>query len=281
MSDRLESAPRPEISLTPTEGWHCLHVFYRFDRMRFRTLGPAERADGCREFCDLLSPGREGGPVRMQTFLVMGHKADFGIMMLDPDPLKLDAVHQDLLYGSLGPAICPVWSFVSLTEVSEYLPDEQRYAHRLEEEGLKRGEEEFERRLAQYSKRLEYMRRQRLEPDLPSWPAYCFYPMNKRRQPEANWFLLDFATRERLMAEHGESGIAFAGKVTQLVTVGIGLEDWEWGVSLWARNPQFLKDIVYRMRYDEASAKYAEFGPFYSGYLMPPREILDRCRIRE
>ena len=83
------------------------------------------------------------------------------------------------------------------------------------------------------------------------------------------------------MAEHGESGIAFAGKVTQLVTVGIGLEDWEWGVSLWARNPQFLRDIVYRMRYDEASAKYAEFGPFYSGYLMSAGEILERCRIQE
>ncbi len=280
MSDSRESSPRPEISLSPTEGRHCLHVFYRFDRKQLRTLGPAERMDGCRHFCDLLVKGQDAaGPAAMQTFLVMGHKADFGIMMLDSDPMRLDAVHQELLNGSLGPAINPVWSFVSMTEVSEYLPDEQRYAQRLEEEGLKRGEEEFQRRLSQYVKRLEIMRRQRLYPDIPSWPAFCFYPMNKRRLPDANWFLLDFETRERLMAEHGESGIAFAGKVTQLVTVGIGLEDWEWGVSLWARNPQFLKDIVYRMRYDEASAKYAEFGPFYSGYLVPPAEILRRCRI--
>jgi len=103
--------------------------------------------------------------------------------------------------------------------------------------------------------------------------------MNKRRLPEANWFLLDFEQRDRLMREHGETGLKFAGRVTQLVTVGIGLDDWEWGVTLWARNPQFLKDIVYRMRFDEASARYAEFGPFYSGYQATPQQILSQCRV--
>ena len=88
--------------------------------------------------------------------------------------------------------------------------------------------------------------------------------MNKRRDPEANWFLLDFAERERMMAEHGESGMKFAGKVTQLITVALGLDDWEWGVTLWGRNAEHLKDIVYRMRFDEASARYAQFGSFYT-----------------
>ncbi len=103
--------------------------------------------------------------------------------------------------------------------------------------------------------------------------------MNKRRDPGANWFLLDFAERERLMREHGETGLKFAGKVTQLVTVGLGLDDWEWGVTLWARNHELLKDIVYRMRYDEASARYAQFGPFYVGYLAGAAEILQHCRV--
>ena len=81
------------------------------------------------------------------------------------------------------------------------------------------------------------------------------------------------------MIEHARSGMAFAGKVSQLITVGLGVEDWEWGVTLWAANPEYLKEIVYRMRFDEASARYAEFGPFYTGYVATPAEILAHCQI--
>jgi chlorite dismutase len=82
-----------------------------------------------------------------------------------------------------------------------------------------------------------------------------------------------------MMAEHAQSGMAFAGKVTQLVTASVGLDDWEWGVTLWARNPQFLKDIVYTMRFDSASARFGQFGPFYVGYLASPEAILEHCSI--
>ena len=123
------------------------------------------------------------------------------------------------------------------------------------------------------------MNRQRLTPDFPAWPASCFYPMNKKRKVGENWFLMPYAERNKMMAEHAKSGMAFAGKVSQLITVGLGLDDWEWGVTLWGANPQFLKDIVYRMRFDEASARYAEFGPFYTSYIMSPAEMLDHCRI--
>ena len=123
------------------------------------------------------------------------------------------------------------------------------------------------------------MRRQRLTPDFRPCPAMCFYPMNKKRKVGENWFLLDFEERNRQMAEHGRTGMTFAGKVTQLITVGIGLEDWEWGVTLWARNPEFLKDIVYRMRFDEASARYAEFGPFYTSYIATAEKMLEHCRV--
>ena len=81
------------------------------------------------------------------------------------------------------------------------------------------------------------------------------------------------------MTEHGRSGMQFAGRVTQLITVSVGLDDWEWGVTLWARNPEYLKDIVYKMRFDEASAKYAEFGPFYTSYISTAEEMLAHCRI--
>jgi chlorite dismutase len=103
--------------------------------------------------------------------------------------------------------------------------------------------------------------------------------MNKIRDPHANWFTLDVAERNRLMAEHGRTGMTFGGRVTQLITVSVGLDDWEWGVTLWARNPEFLKEIVYRMRFDEASAKYAQFGPFYTSYVMTPAKMLEHCRV--
>jgi chlorite dismutase len=103
--------------------------------------------------------------------------------------------------------------------------------------------------------------------------------MNKKRKVGENWFTLEFAQRNRLMAEHARSGMAFAGKVTQLITVAVGLDDWEWGVTLWAQNPEYLKDIVYRMRFDEASARYAEFGPFYVSYQAPAKEILAHCQV--
>lgn len=130
-----------------------------------------------------------------------------------------------------------------------------------------------------YSAREPMMRKQRLTPDLPPWPSTCFYPMNKKRKVGENWFMVPFSERNRLMAEHARSGMQFAGKVTQLITVGVGYEDWEWGVTLWARNPEFLKDIVYRMRFDEASARYAEFGPFYTSYVCSPAEMLKHCQV--
>jgi chlorite dismutase len=275
----MSSDPRPEISLKPESGWHCAHLFYRFDRARLRSLGPSELGDGCREFAEVLDPNQPGGPARLQTLLVSGHKADFGIMALDPDPLLVDGVHQRIMSGPLGPVLAPVWSFVSITEVSEYLPTPEQYGKRLAAEGVDVDAEEHQKKLGQYQRRWAIMVRQRLKPDLPAWPAVCFYPMNKKREVGENWFLLGFSDRARLMAEHGESGMQFAGRVSQLVTVGIGLDDWEWGVTLWARNPEFLKEIVYRMRFDEASARYAQFGPFYVGYLTPAADILKHCRV--
>ncbi len=278
MSDPPVSAVE-EVSLQPVAGWHCRHYFYRFRRSVLRSLGPSELTQGCAEFVATLDPAADGAPARLQTFVVGGHKADFGVLLLDADPLRCDAVHQRLVSGLLGPALRPAWSFVSITEVSEYLPDEQQMGRQLVEQGLDPNGEEYRKRIAQFRRRLKIMHRQRLTPDLPTWPAVCFYPMNRLRIPEANWFLLPFDQRQRMMTEHGQSGMEFAGKVTQMVTAGTGLDDWEWGVTLWAANPQYLKEVVYRMRFDEASARYAQFGPFYSGYVLPAGEILAQCRV--
>lgn len=273
------AAPSTEVSLKPLEGWHCLHSYYRFDRGVLKQLGAAAVQRGCQELVATLDPAAAGQPARLQTSAVAGQKADFGLMILDADPLLVDGVHQRLMAGELGPALVPAYSFVSLTEVSEYVPSVEQYGKRLVEEGETEGSPAYAAKLKAYESREEMMRKQRLTPDLPPWPSTCFYPMNKKREVGENWFTLPFDERNKLMAEHGRSGMKFGGKVTQLITVAVGLDDWEWGVTLWARNPAFLKDIVYTMRFDEASARYAQFGPFYTSYVMAPEQMLRHCRV--
>ena len=268
-----------EVSLKPTEGWHCSHLYYRFDRAQLKLLSAAELSEGTTQFQAALDPAGQGTPARLQTSILSGHKGDFGLMVLDADPLVVDSVHQRLLAGPLGSAIVPTYSFVSVTEVSEYVPSVEQYGKRLVEEGEDPQGPAYAAKLKAYESREVMMKRQRLTPDFPPWPSTCFYPMNKKRKVGENWFLLNFEERSRMMAEHGRSGMTFGGKVTQLITVGLGYDDWEWGVTLWARNPEFLKEIVYRMRFDEASARYAEFGPFYVSYVTTPGKVLEHCHV--
>lgn len=273
------AAALPEPSLIPSAGWHCSHLYYSFQRAVLATL-PAEmiRA-GCEEVVAILDPAGPDAPKRLQTSVVSGHKADFGLMVLDPDPLKIDAVHQRLMASPLGPALVPGYSFVSITELSEYVPTVEQYGQRLIAEGEIAGSATYEAKLKAYAGRLPAMNRQRLTPEFPAWQATCFYPMNKKRVTGENWFLTPFPERNKMMAEHAKSGMEFMGKVSQLITVALGLDDWEWGVTLWARNPEYLTNIVYRMRFDEASARFAEFGPFYVSYIVTPAEMLKHCRV--
>jgi chlorite dismutase len=266
-------------SLVPDEGWHCGHFFYRFDRQVLRQMSHRDLAAGRRDFIGLLDAQNPRPTERLQTSIVSGHKADFGLMLMDPDPLKIDAVHQQLSRSTLGPAISPAYSFVSISEISEYVPTLQQYTERLIRDGEAEGSPSFVAKVDAYRRREPIMRRERLTPDFPDWPVTCFYPMNKKRQVGENWFTLPFEDRNRLMNEHARSGMMFAGKVKQLITVGVGIEDWEWGVTLWAANPKFLTEIVYKMRFDEASARYAEFGPFYTSYIVQPARMLDHCGI--
>jgi len=269
-----------QVSLTPANGgWHCSHLYYSFDRKSLNQFSASERAKGCEQMIMELDPAIGDAPIRLQSSIVNGHKADFGLMMLDPDPLKIDRIHQRLLASPLGPALVPTYSFVSMTEISEYVQSPEQFGERLVAEGMDATSAEYAARVKGYSDRLVEMNRQRLTPDFPAYPATCFYPMNKIRDPHANWFMLPKEERSKMMIEHARSGMAFAGKVSQLITVGVGLEDWEWGVTLWAANPEYLKDIVYRMRFDEASARYAQFGPFIASYVATAQEILEHCQI--
>ncbi len=266
-----------EKTLSPSEGWHCTHIYYEFDRSVLRWTPPEAVAKGREEIEAVLDPNGPHAPERLQTSIVSGHKADFGLMLMDPNPLKIDKVDQMLRNTSLGSAIKATYSFVSISEISEYVPSLEQYGERLVREGEEAGSPAYEAKMKAYAGREPMMRKQRLTPDFPDLPATCFYPMNKKRKVGENWFTLPFSARSEMMNEHARSGMAFAGKVTQLITVGCGLEDWEWGVTLWGASPQYLVEIVYKMRFDEASARYAEFGPFYTSYLASPADMLKHC----
>lgn len=190
----------------------------------------------------------ESSGVQAVTFAVLGHKADLGLMLLAPDLVSLRQAQSALAQAGLE----LVGSYVSLTEVSEYA------------RGMP-------------SERLE----PRLHPRLPpeGMRALCFYPMSKRRDGADNWYRLDYEARLALMYEHGASGRRFAGRVLQLVTGSTGLDDYEWGVTLFARTPDDLKECVHTMRFDEASARYADFGPFYTGVVAPVEEVLRLCGL--
>ncbi len=270
------SEPLPDPSSIPVTGWHCAHYFYRFRR---ELLDQKLSAEHQQQFRLALGTDGDDAPERLAAYWTSGHRADFGIMVMDPDPAKVDAVNQAILAPGLGKYMEPAWSFVSMTEVSEYVPTLERFRDRLIAGGADPESPEVVAKVNAYEKRLPMMNEQRLRPEFPDWPSACFYPMNKSRVVGANWFTEAFSHRNSLMAEHAQSGIAFAGKVSQLISVGVGLDDWEWMVTLWGRNPEYLKEIVYKMRFDEASAKYAEFGPFYVGYKATADEILQHCKL--
>ena len=181
------------------------------------------------------------------TVAVLGHKAQLCFMGLHTDAWVL----RDLQTGLVRAGLAVADSYVSMTELSEYalgLPPE--------------------------------MAEMRLRPKLPppNKPAWCFYPMTKRRNVGQNWYELPYDERKELMYEHGASGRKFAGRIVQLITASTGIDDWEWGVTLFGEDLRALKETVYTMRYDRASAAYAEFGSFVTGLVGPAAEILERTR---
>lgn len=178
------------------------------------------------------------------TAALLGHKADLAVVALHADWTVLRHLQSQLRNAGLD----IVSSYVSLTEVSEYargMPD--------------------------------HMTQPRLYPKLPpeGKPVFCFYPMSKARDAHANWYATPYGARDEMMREHGRSGRTFASQVTQLVTASTGLDSHEWGVTLFAVSPEVIKDVVYTMRFDKASALYGQFEDFYVGYLGEPGATLD------
>jgi len=255
--------------VTPSVGWGVLHLFYRVDRER------AEREpEAGKRIVDAVASLEADGHQAV-CIAVLGHKADIGIMALGPDLARLQAFQAELLAAPLD----PVYSYLSLTEQSEYGATEDDERARLaSEEGL--GDPEIEERLVAWRERIAHYREQRIHPRLPAKNVCCFYPMSKRRTTGANWYELSFEARKELMAGHARVGRTYAGRVLQLITGSTGIDDWEWGVTLLADDPVALKEIVYEMRFDPVSARYADFGPFFTGLVLPAATACTRVGLR-
>ena len=203
---------------------------------------------------------------------LLGHKGDLMLIHLRRSFEELQAAQVAVARLGLSTFLEPTTSFVSIVELGMYEMTAQVH-RRLGERGLKTGSDEFE---SAFDAEMEEQRKRvsgRLWVEVPARRHVCFYPMNKRRGEHKNWYAEPVEDRARMMLEHGKIGRHYAGEVTQIISGAIGFDDWEWGVDLFADDPVVFKKLIYEMRFDEASAWYAEFGPFYVGLQFSPSEL--------
>ena len=260
--------------LVPSAGWAVMHLFYRIERKRWQRLTTAGRSTAIEEFGDWLAAraGEEG----LQLIPFAGvTKSDVGFMAVHPDLWRVQQLSQEIPATALGACLKPVYEFLSMTESSEYITNELDWTKLLiEEEKLDPSAPEFATRFAALKKRTAMYAESRIHPRLPdNYPILCFYPMAKARRDQDNWYRLDFEQRKKYMIAHGNAGRRFADRVTQLITTCTGIDDWEWGVTLFSRDLKAIRDIVYELRYDPASAIYGLFGPFYIGIRFAPEQL--------
>ena len=257
--------------LVPREGWHVMHLFYHVDHSQWALYGDDEKRQAKTRLTELVQEIRATPDTHLLIFSVATPKADLGFMLLTPD-LQVANMYEKQLSLSLGPEILsPSYSYLSQTEGSEYTTTREQYATDtlIAEKGLTEGSPEFETALKEFDDRMAHYLKHRLYPVLPDWPVICFYPMSKRRSGADNWYSLNFEQRRELMAGHARVGRTYSGRILQLITGSTGLDEYEWGVTLLAKDTIDIKSIVYEMRFDEVSARYGEFGDFYIGMQLP------------
>ena len=266
--------------LIPEQGWHCLHLFYRIDFAQWQLLTGDEQRTAKIALSEIVQEIRATEKTQLLTLSVVTPKADVAFMLITPD-LHAANSFEKRLNLSLGAGVLePVYSYLSLTEESEYTTTAEQYAETLaREQNLKPGTLEFDTAMKTFAERMAHYREERVYPTLPDWPVVCFYNMSKRRGEQRNWYALPFDERRKLMGGHAKVGREFSGKVKQLITGSTGLDDAEWGVTLFARDTFQIKKIVYEMRFDPVSAEYADFGEFFVGIQLPLDELFRRLQL--
>ena len=254
------------------EGWCVLHQMFRIRWDAWKLQARDRRRKVAEEAAALLSPleGRKEGPSALVQ--ILGHKADLMLIHFRKSFDDLSQIQLQIAGLGLHEYFEATSSYLSIVELGMYEMTAKIHED-LKTRGLKAGSEEFDRAFDEEMAKQRERVIGRLLSEIPRRRQVCFYPMNKRRGESKNWYTVPFEKRAAMMREHGLIGRAYSGQVTQIISGSIGLDDWEWGVDLFADDPLVFNKLIYEMRFDEASADYAEFGPFYAGLQFGARDL--------
>lgn len=262
----------PVVPLT-LEGAAVLHQMFRIRWDEWRVLDAHSRHMALEEAREWLQikEGAEGGE-QSAAYAMLGHKGDFLLLHFRRDFTGLLEAEQAVRQARIGRYLEPVNSFLSVVELGLYESTRKIYEE-LTGQGLEPGTEAWEAAVRETLERQRKAMAPRLWPEIPESRYLCFYPMDRRRGEIKNWYQTPFAERQRMMHEHGLVGRKYAGTVRQIISGAIGFDDWEWGVDLFSDDPLEFKRLIYEMRFDEVSAAYALFGPFYIGIRVPSEKM--------
>jgi chlorite dismutase len=249
------------------EGSAVLHQFFRFDWKAWRALSAADRDRVAAESVAALEH-KGPGPARSAYYSQLGHKGDLIFIHFRDSFEQLNQVELDLAQLPIYDFLELRHSYVSVVELGLYESSRKTW-EAAAAKGLEPGSPEFQAEVNESMKRATTAMAPRLHPAIPDAKYLCFYPMDRLRGEDKNWYTVPFAERQRMMHEHGLIGRKYGDVVKQIISGSIGMDDWEWGVTLFAEDPVVFKKLIYEMRFDEVSAVYALFGQFYLGIRLP------------
>jgi chlorite dismutase len=257
------------------EGSCVLHQFFRFDWKSWRSCADGERRKIAADAMDALRSlerATPDAPVRSALYSQLGHKGDFIFMHFRESFEALNQVELDLAQTAFFEFLIPTHSYVSVVELGLYESSRKTY-EAATAKGFDAFSAEWNAEIANSLARGAEAMKPRLFPSVPGAKYLCFYPMDRKRGEQVNWYTVPFAERQRMMHEHGMIGRRYAEQVKQIISGSIGMDDWEWGVDLFADDPVVFKKLIYEMRFDEVSAVYALFGQFYLGVRLPVEKL--------
>ena len=248
------------------EGLSVLHQMFRFRWPEWRKLSRSRQQEIAREAVSAFTKPEEAG--QSAAYSMLGHKADLMLVHFRDSFDELNGAELALDRIALQEFLEPTHSYLSVIELGLYDSSVKLY-RQLVERGVAPFSEEWNKEIEDTMERQRQAMRPRLYPKIPDSRYLCFYPMDRKRGEEKNWYTLPIEERQRQMEEHGAVGRRYAGKVQQIITGSIGFDDWEWGVDLFAPEPLVFKKLIYEMRFDQVSAEYAAFGQFFLGLRLP------------
>jgi hydrogen peroxide-dependent heme synthase len=265
------TAAMPEVPLT-VEGHAVLHQMMRFRRTEWRRLPAADQSVIVAEAQAALAKMEQRPDGQSALFTLIGHKGDMMLVHFRPSFPDINQAELDIANLRLSDYLEPTTSYVSVIELGLYESTTKIYKS-LMDRGIEPNSPEWTAAIKETIDRQREAMRPRLYPAIPPARYICFYPMDRRRGEDKNWYTLPIDERARQMNEHGLVGRRYAGDVKQIITGSIGFDDWEWGVTLWAEDPVTFKKLIYEMRFDQVSAVYALFGHFYVGLRCPAAQL--------